>query len=60
MKEPLIYPTKVYPIEFTMSQIRSAYEDEFDYPPRVVYKTPTGWVAGDVRDNPWEVEAEEE
>ena len=61
MKEPLIYPTKIYASEFSMSQVRSAYEEDIDgLTPRVVYKTPSGWVAGNVDDNPWELKDKEE
>ena len=40
MKEPEI----TYPLELTMSEVKSAFELEFGYPPRVVLHTPEGWL----------------
>lgn len=54
MKEPLEYPQKIYSKNLTMSEVRHAYEEEFGQSPPLVYKTPSGWVAGNV--NPWDIE----
>ena len=34
----------LYPSSLTMSEVKSAFELEFGYPPRVVLHTPEGWL----------------
>lgn len=59
MSEPLVYPTKIYSAELTLSQIRDEYAFDFGYPPKVVFKASVGWIAGDIDESSWEEESED-